>query len=339
MAANNDPLARLAFALLPELAAEAINPENVEPLTQRMRAIQQGMSIEDEFAAKVSWLGNAAGINRIDQTPLPVVEIDGRMRAPDFLAFPIVNGQPYPVLIEVKYEHADRLTWADAYLSSLRQFAERLHLPLLIAWKCGGLWTVFDHRHFQRSVTGFKITLAAAMMEDLSCALFRDMRVMMNPDMELAINIELVDDTQVREDELLPEGQYTFRMRGGGFFLNGNQIVNYDPYHFALFLATPDTTELRRTGARTWQHAIRPEAEHGFNLSNVLVAQLSLMYGDDDDLNWHQILRRPFPSSGRELRQSIRSAIEIGFVRYGMDIVPNTWPDFVPRRDAPAGED
>jgi Holliday junction resolvase len=204
-----------------------------------MLAIQQGMSIEDEFAAKVAWLGNAAGINRIDQTPLPVVDIDGRMRAPDFIAFPLVNGQPYLVLIEVKYEHTDHLTWADSYLSSLRRFADRLHLPLLIAWKCGGLWTLVDHRHFQRSVTGYKLTLSTALVEDLSCALFRDLRVMMNPEIELAINLELVDEIEVREDELLPEGQYTFQMRGGGFFLNGKQISNYDPYHFAPFFGHP----------------------------------------------------------------------------------------------------
>lgn len=339
MLPNDDPLSRLAFALFPELAAEAINAGNVEPLTQRMRDIQRGMSAEDELAAKVSWLGNSAGIHRIDQIPLAAIEIDGRMRAPDFIAFPIVNGRPYPVLIEVKSKHDQRLKFSDSYLTSLRLFADRLRLPLLIARKCGGLWTLFDHRRFQRGEKGHRITLGTALMEDLSCALFRDIRVMMNPDIELAINMELVDEIEVKESDLLPAGIYTWQLRGGGFFLHGNQITDYDASHFSLFLAMPDTTELRRTGARTWQHVIRPEPESGFNLSNVLVGQLSLMYSDEEDLNWHQILRRPFPSSGRELRQSIRSAIEKGFVQYGMDIVPHTWPDFVPKRTAPAGED
>jgi hypothetical protein len=54
------------------------------------------------------------------------------------------------------------------------------------------------------------------------------------------------------------------------------------------------------------------------------------MAGMDAEIDWHQTVMKPFPSSGAELRKSLQSAIDIGFVRYVMDIIPNDWPDFVP---------
>jgi len=80
------------------------------------------------------------------------------------------------------------------------------------------------------------------------------------------------------------------------------------------------------------QNVFRPIDQHGFSLSNVLLAQLSLGRSEQP-LDWHRILTEPLPSSGLELRQSLQQAIDQGFVRYVMDIIPNTWPDFLPNQE------
>ena len=88
---------------------------------------------EDEFAATVCWLGNCAGIHRIDQAPMPLPNLTDRMRAPDFIAFPIVGDKPVPVLIEVKASNHKYLDWTERYRLSLMRFAQYLNLPLLVA--------------------------------------------------------------------------------------------------------------------------------------------------------------------------------------------------------------
>jgi Holliday junction resolvase len=325
-----DQISKLAFLLYPHITKTALDEPSTESLATRIQQIHQGLSPEDEFAAKVCWLGNCAGINRIDQTPMPITEVGGKMRAPDFIAFPIVGGAPLPVLIEVKSHHEDRLDFSDAYLSSLRRFADLMKLPLLVAWRCGGLWTLFDHREISQNVTAYRMTLMDAIRQDLSCALFRDLRIQMNPELEFILGMELLDEVDGDAGEIIPAGTYIFKIRSGGFYNGGVEIAEYDPAHFSLFMAAPDESELRRTGKQAFQQIFRPAEGHGFNLSNVLVAQLSMIAGTDAEIDWHQTVMKPFPSSGAELRKTLQSAIEIGFVRYVMDIIPNDWPDFFP---------
>src|ERR1019366_8722876 len=122
-------IARLAFLIYPHITKTALEEPAVESLAGKVRDIHRGLSPEDELAAKICWLGNCAGINRIDQTPMEVVEVEGKMRVPDFIAFPIINGAPFPVLIEVKSKHEEKLDFAEPYFLSLRRFAERVSLP------------------------------------------------------------------------------------------------------------------------------------------------------------------------------------------------------------------
>lgn len=329
-------IGRLAFLLYPHITKTALDAKSVETLAAKVQQLHTGLSPEDEFAAKVCWLGNCAGINRIDQTPMEVAEVHGKMRAPDFIAMPIVNGLPFPVLIEVKSHHDVKLDFSDAYLASLRRYADLMKLPLLIAWRCGGLWTLFDHREIKKNVTAYRMTLEDAMRQDLSCVLFRDLRIQMNPDLALVMEMDLLDEVTGGAGEVIPAAIYSFKIRGGGFYNGGKYIPEYAPEHFSLFLAAQDESELRRTGKQTFQQIFKPTQEHGFNLSNVLVAQLSMMTEGEKDIDWHQTVTKPFPSAGAELRKSLQSAIDLGFVRYVMDIIPNGWPDFLPERDKAA---
>lgn len=104
-----DELSRLAFLLYPHLTQPEGDKYSVEHLAERIKGIQRGLQPEDEFSAMVCWLGSCAGIHRIDQTPMPVLKMSEEMRAPDFVAFPAVDGKLYPVLVEVKSHHGTEL--------------------------------------------------------------------------------------------------------------------------------------------------------------------------------------------------------------------------------------
>jgi len=322
-------LFNLAKRLYPHVAtAEA--GENADALAKRVESLKKGLLPEDEFAATVMWLGNCAAIHRIDQTPMPLQVSRDEMRAPDLLALPIVNGKALPVLIEVKSTHDTVVDWSEKYLSSLRAFAELLRLPLLLAWKWGDVWTLVDHRHFEKNVTAYRLTLENALKQDIMCALFRDVRVMMNPEVELIFDMEILDELSGGAGDLIPEGVLSFKICGAGFYRNGERLI--DKFGFTLFLATPEETEFRRTGKQTCQHIYRPVPDTGFTLSRVLIAQLS-SGATDNELNWHQILAKgEFPSKGIEVRDSLQAGLNNGFVMYVMDVIPNTWPDFLPSR-------
>jgi len=331
---NPEDLSKLAFRLYPHIARADPGKVEVDRLADRIKDIQRGLMPEDEFAATVCWLGNCAGIHRIDQTPMPVMEMPEKMRAPDFLAFPVFQGKVVPVLIEVKSHHGAELDWSESYLFSLKRFAAHVNLPLLLAWKCGDLWTLVDLGHFEKNVTAFRLTLGRALAEDLLCLLFRNFPIQMNPDLQLRFDFRILDEVESRADGLMPEGNYHMQVAGAGFYCDGKEVKGYASEHFWLFLTTPEENEFERTGERECRQTFRPRPEHGFTLSNVLVAQLSTG-NSDEALDWHTILTKPFPSVGRQFSDSLQGAIDNGFVRYVLDVVPSTWPGFLPPRSLP----
>jgi hypothetical protein len=330
---NAGEISKLAFLLYPYVIKAKPDATTIESLAERIRGLQAGLLPEDEFATMVCWLGNCGGINRIGQAPMPIPAFTEKVRAPDFIAFPFVDGKPLPVLVEVKSSHQRAIKWSESYRRSLARFAELLKLPLLVAWKCGDLWFLVDHRHFVKNVTGYRLTLEQAFREDLSCVLFRNLRIQMNPELAMILDMEMLDEVPGDADTLLPAGMLSLKIKHAGFYCLGAEIKDTNAFAFSLFLATPDETEFRRTGKQTCQNIFRPIDQTGFSLSNVLVTQLSLGRSQQP-LNWHRILTEPLPSSGLELRQSLQEAIDQGFVRYVMDIIPNTWPDFLPDQDA-----
>jgi hypothetical protein len=325
-------ITKLAYLLYPHLMT-AETGEEIEALAERIKSLQRGLLPEDEFAAIVSWLGNCAAIHKIDQTPMPMQVPPEKIRAPDFIAFPLVEGIPRPVLIEVKSSDDESLDWSEEYLNSLKHFAEYVELPLLIAWKKWGIWTLVDCNHFVKNITAYRLTFNKALQEDLLSVLFRDVRIHMNPILEFILDMDIIDNVAGDAGDLLPEGKLEMLITDAGFYMNGNKIKSDSPFDFALFLATPNETEFLRTAKKKVRHIFRPTPDHGFTLSSVLVSQLTSTV-DNMSPNWHQILAKgKFPSSGREFRDALSSSLNEGFVKYVLNIVPHTWPEFVPNME------
>lgn len=333
MGLTSDEISQLAFLLYPHIVRSKPEASSTETLAERIKRMQEGLQPEDEFAATVGWLGNSAAIHRIDQTPMPFPALTDKMQAPDFIAFPLACGRPFPVLIEVKSHPGDHLDWSEKYLSSLKRFADYLRVPLLVAWKCGALWFLVDHRHFEKNVTAYRLTFLKAIGEDLLCVLFRNLRIEMNPALEFILDMRIVDEVGGDTDTLLPEGPHQMEIAHAGFFNKGNEIVDYEHKLSWLVFSTPDEVDFRRTGKQTCQQIFRPLPEHSFTLSNVLTTKLSIASGEEA-IDWHRaLIEGKFTPSGREFRDLLQGAIDRGFVRYVLDIIPQTWPDFLPEKE------
>ena len=196
------------------------------------------------------------------------------------------------------------LDWTESYRLSLMRFAQYLNLPLLVAWKCGDLWTLVDHQHFERNVSAYRLTVEKALREDLLCVLFRNLRIQVNPELELILDMKILEDVIGGSGTLLPAGSYPMQVIRSGLYCRGVKMMGYHKRHFMLLLTAPDDEEIRRTGTQACQIIFRPLPNRSFTLSNVLVTQLSLRVSDS--LDWHQILiQGSFPSFGRDFQDSL----------------------------------
>src|SRR6185295_1227746 len=107
---------------------------------------------EDHFMLLLNWLGRCHLVHRLDQLQLPPRKASA-YRVPDLFADFFYEGGDTPVLIEVKKTHKDKVKWTEKYLYALKQYAELVQLPLLVAvqWQDGGLWTLNDISLFQKA--------------------------------------------------------------------------------------------------------------------------------------------------------------------------------------------
>ena len=114
-------------------------------------------------------------------------------RVPDLLAVFEYEGKLTPALFEVKTtEPSDpatlelgRLTLNRKYLA----YAEMLGLPMLVAWRHRGLWTLFEMRHAQLATVNYKIDFGTALKENLLSILAGDFSYHLAPGTRIKMRI------------------------------------------------------------------------------------------------------------------------------------------------------
>jgi hypothetical protein len=127
-------------------------------LAAHLQRLNQGLPREDEFSVVCSWLGKCEVIHKLDQQQMPNASKE-QYQVPDlFGAFRIDAGR-VPVLVEVKSSKDNVLSFRPDYVAKLKAYADLVKLPLLIAWKHFGMWTLFELSHMWRAQSNFNIDL------------------------------------------------------------------------------------------------------------------------------------------------------------------------------------
>lgn len=326
---DSKTIAKLAFGLYPHVFQAGERQVDGEAIVERLKRIRAGFVPETEFFAVVSWLGNCAGIFRLDQTPMPIEE-NLMIRAPDFLAFSKRNEQLVPLLIEVKKSDDEKLVWSEAYLQSLTTFARALNLPLLVAWKWHDVWLLVDHVHFSKRTTAYHLTKEIAFTENLMTMAFGNVHVQMDDQMSFVMKGLLLDAMLDANVLIPPAGTYQIQIKGAGF-RRGERTLNIsevDPELFLLFLTAPSQNRVEKISDREIEIIYTPEAETSISLSDVLLTFLYMTH-HEEQLDWDRILREgPFSSSGTQFRDALNRGFENGFVRYVFEQVPQTMPPY-----------
>ena len=134
--------ADLAYTILQKNGKLSLDPSKIR---YKLRQLYRGRPVESEFAALVLWSGRCQYIHKLDRDTFPK---DSPYEIPDFLCFFDVHGKIIPVLVEVKASKNKTIKFTKKYYASLKAYADKLRLPILVAFKFTGfgrpLWALFE---------------------------------------------------------------------------------------------------------------------------------------------------------------------------------------------------
>lgn len=179
--------ADLAYMVLQEGTGISLD---LAKIRYKLQQLNRGRPVESEFAALALWSGRCQYIHKLDRDTLPkycTYEI------PDFLCFLDIDGRTIPVLIEVKASKNEFLKFSKKYYSALRDFADELHLPMLIAFKFTGwgrpFWALFELQKMATSRGTGKAHIFEVMRHDLLGVLFGNFHFQIRQGAALVIRI------------------------------------------------------------------------------------------------------------------------------------------------------
>ena len=333
----NDPrITDLAFKVLPaakeiarELATQGVaEADVVKMVSDRIKTLESGLSPEMEFIAVVNWLGRTRAISRIDQTPMPRCNnIVPDLKVPDIICIASLHERTLPLLIEVKRSDDDKLVWAERYITGLRRYADSMQAPLLVAWKCGHIWTLTDARHFEKRVTSYHLSFKKALTENLMSIIFGDCLVVLTQRLSFYLDGEIKGGTLPlpQPPKLIPPGEHTIAILGAGFLLD-NKPIDLPNELTWIFFRAPDENVVKVTGEKTVRVFYTPISETAFSLTDF--ALMLLLWAEQEKPDWDNVVRKEIPISAARSREALLNGIDLGVIQYVLEQRPVTQPAY-----------
>jgi Holliday junction resolvase len=307
--------ARLIFE-----AAEQAGWSNPSEVVEFAKRLEQGLPAEDELSVLFHWLGQCRLVHKLDQFPYPP-DVWKRYRVPDLLAVFNVQGQDYPVLIEVKTSVDNTLSWKPDYLSSLKRYADLLGLPLLIGWKHQTFWTLFEAKRLRLATTNFNISFRDAMIHSLLGVLAGDFSFSFRSGTGMHIRTRKLKETTDGFEGVIEEAYFTNadgrRLDGSGGALQFFLCIDQEPS-----VVETDTEVLQSFVIQTDQQA---EFAH-----RAMVTMLSTFTQVHQGFSWRQVLvQNQLPHLSGGPRQAAKNAVDAGFLQLVVTQRPQIPPEFL----------
>jgi hypothetical protein len=325
-----DPTARTVFEALERLGWKA----DPHALAQKIEDLARGLPAEDEFAALLTWMGRCELVHKLDQEQHPAHTRD-HWKIPDLLAVFRIGDSPQACLIEVKSGKMKQLAWTQKYFDGLRRYADQVGLPLLVAWRMwpGGVWSLFEARHFRKVGKRWRVEFRTAMRETLMSSLVGDFAVVMRS----GVGLHLVLDKE--HSQRSPKGERFIGVIREAYFTDGeNQRTNrLGPGLFSLFACSDIEQRHQEESKGTLRLSFvvpqEPAMEWAHRMLRSLLALRSPKSADIP--HWRSVVsEEKFPIQFEVLEQAARDGIERKIVRNVFYIKPNTPPAFSLADDA-----
>ena len=225
--------------LMQEVLAELGRDADPIQIAEQVRRLDRGLPAEDEFIAICSWLGKTRLIHKLEQHQAPN-QSHASYQVPDLLAIYEGSG---PVLIEVKSKKASTLSFRPDYLARLQTYADALKMPLLIAWKYHGIWTLFEARHLAEAKKNFNIRFDAAIKENLLGILAGDVAYKIAPGADVHLRFKKENLVASEETEEGLNEQWQMRVDKVGFTSAGGTPTDALDNEVTTLFTTWDLSE------------------------------------------------------------------------------------------------
>jgi len=305
-----------------------------QDLLNRVERLTQGLPAEDEFMALAAWTGSCRLIHKLEQDQFPRASRQ-RLQVPDLLAVFTDGQQEVPALIEVKATNDKvlpqaRLRFTAHAHAKLRSYADVLRLPLLIAWRVRGYWTLFDFNVIPSLKTAYALSGEDAMRADLTYLLLGNLHFV--PMQGLRLTLALKDEGLIREEE---SDQEIRRMRFTGLRFEDAQGRRIDELSWPQFIlwmsAAHDEVQTKTDDGFeiAFQVPNEPPGIPAYALLSLLL--YGLRNEERRPVNWWQAMNDerfdtvPYSAIVEAADMSIGTII-----RYILKIVPQKVPDFLP---------
>ena len=315
--------------LIQEVLIELGSKADAKVVAEKVRQLNLGLPAEDEFTAVCSWLGKASLIHKLDQqqAPLKSREI---YQVPDLL---IQFENTGPLLIEVKVKKGQTLSFKPDYLARLEAYAELLNMPLLIAWKHHGLWTLFEARHLVKARKNFNIKFEDALRDNLLGILAGDLAYKIAHGAGVRFRCKKEELLSVEKEGSTISEQWQMRVDEVGFLVaNGEPVEHLDTDVTSLF--TTWDLEEHQNHSDTHIELQFVAGHDGLKFGHMaLVHLLSWTQPQGAEINWrHAIRRDEVVSNMTNFGLALERALVQKVVHTILHQQPHVWPEFLPAR-------
>lgn len=314
---------RLIHEALTQLGWEA-DPKKI---ADRVSRLNIGLPREDEFSIVCTWLGRCELIHKLDQKQTPSKSVS-HYQVPDLFASFRYENTTIQVLIEVKTSKENTLSFRPDYLLRLKNYAELLHLPILIAWKHLGIWVLFDICHLKKATQNFNINFEAAIRENLLGVLAGDFAYSLSVGAGVHFRFrkdELISET--KKDDIT-EQQWNAIIEDVWFTDGEGHRREFEHKIQSLFLSWSLELEEIHTATHVTTSHIARDA-HGLFAHMALVRLLEWQL-PSANINWRLLLgESPVLHGIGDFEQAIGSALKQQVVHHVIHQRPITSPAFL----------
>ena len=321
-------LPRLIQDVLAELGYDA----DAAAVAERVRRLDIGLPVEDEFSVVCAWLGKCQLLHKLDQYQVPVASKQ-EFQVPDLLAKFSTQTSKSPVLIEVKSKNDKLLSFRPDYLKRLQNYADLVGMPLLVAWKFHSVWMLFEVQHMKKADKNFNITLNTAMRENLLGALAGDVayKIGAGAGVHLRFRKDKLVETEKTEDGYTEQWMMTiddvsFTDR------EGNRRTDLDGEVQSLFTAWDLEEQEEHSDSHIQLRFVA--GDEGMQFAHTaLVHLLSWESPHADRPHWRGLLRKEQVTANvANFSAALDAAFRQKVVSHIFYVQPHAMPDFLPPR-------
>ena len=211
----------------------------------------------------------------------------------------------------------------------MRAYGQLLGLPVLIAWRKHGVWSLVDLDVFSKANKNFNLNFNDAMRNSLMSKFLGDFSY--TPRVNSGVHISCKKEKLVESMETDKGVQENWHMViDDVYFTNGDNehLRNLSPIAQQLFHSWNLTTTESHSDSHVVMHNTVDEESGMF--AHMALTRLLSFHGREDEVHWRRHLQHDATiSSILEFRSGIDENLEAGIIKYIFDIEPLNTPNFI----------